>query len=434
MGLGHESNYYQVLHTYADDEYTKRKTSLIRPPHGLPSKYSLPFSQTEISCLGAIPLISIDSAIVERSAPPAQSSAKDLYGLDDAEEQRPVQRERSMSSAPSVHSSAAMSMGSHKPKSSPPSTNNTDRGNRMIDFKEEGEERERPGSSMSLIKDVASSQKSYASRSQQQQMASSSKMESWEMASPKDSYSAPPMTGAWDAPQEEWQSQPEPQRNDYEHREPYRRNAPHRDRDRGFSNSNTWRPEGQSSYGGGGGGGARGPSRRLPVSYQGTWDDRILDSEPRRHTGNGSMNNTRGIEQSSLPPEICINVAGCRIDVNLPRPSPAGQAEFEGRSKDRKLCNEHHIRNACPNDSTCHFDHEPISAAALLALRHTARRIPCNVGPACRRPSCFYGHHCPYGKGGLPCSNKKCAFIQRGMHRVTDLHIVETINPDESWQ
>ncbi|ETI20628.1 hypothetical protein G647_06970 [Cladophialophora carrionii CBS 160.54] len=54
LALGRETDYYNVLSTYADDEFTRLKTSLVKPSQGLPDKYNLPFDTVEFSCLESV--------------------------------------------------------------------------------------------------------------------------------------------------------------------------------------------------------------------------------------------------------------------------------------------------------------------------------------------------------------------------------------------
>ncbi|EXJ55081.1 hypothetical protein A1O7_08006 [Cladophialophora yegresii CBS 114405] len=54
LALGREADYYNVLSTYADDEFTRLKTSLIKPSLGLPDKYILPFDTVDFSCLESV--------------------------------------------------------------------------------------------------------------------------------------------------------------------------------------------------------------------------------------------------------------------------------------------------------------------------------------------------------------------------------------------
>ncbi|KIW63523.1 hypothetical protein, variant [Phialophora macrospora] len=54
LALGRESDYYSVLSTYSDDEFTKSKTSLIKPFHGFPEDCNLPFETVEFSGLESV--------------------------------------------------------------------------------------------------------------------------------------------------------------------------------------------------------------------------------------------------------------------------------------------------------------------------------------------------------------------------------------------
>lgn len=92
------------------------------------------------------------------------------------------------------------------------------------------------------------------------------------------------------------------------------------------------------------------------------------------------------------------------------------------------LCNRHHLLSQCNNDP-CGYDHEAISDGVYLVLRIKARTIPCSAGPDCRRHGCFGGHHCPNVSNTSECGRPKCPFQARRMHEITDLEIVEAIEP-----
>ncbi|KAJ9612888.1 hypothetical protein H2200_002829 [Cladophialophora chaetospira] len=74
LALGRQSDYYTVLATYADDEYTKAKTSLIKPAQGLPQS-SLPLHTVEFSTLESVhrQVVSFNDAtpLANGWAPPA---------------------------------------------------------------------------------------------------------------------------------------------------------------------------------------------------------------------------------------------------------------------------------------------------------------------------------------------------------------------------
>lgn len=131
--------------------------------------------------------------------------------------------------------------------------------------------------------------------------------------------------------------------------------------------------------------------------------------------GNGAGDGKNGIP---------INRFGQRIDLKIRIPSTADMDKFENRISQRKLCNEHHLRDNCESYS-CRYNHDPIDATMRNTLRYKARSIPCTNGSKCRRMNCFYGHQCPWGNNN--CGNPKCAFIKAGLHDIKDLEIAKVV-------
>jgi hypothetical protein len=128
-------------------------------------------------------------------------------------------------------------------------------------------------------------------------------------------------------------------------------------------------------------------------------------------------------QQSASNANVAVNRHNQRIDQQLPRPSAEDQARFDSRWQTKKLCNDHHLRGECSTGRDCRFDHESIDEGVRLALKNTARKLPCRIGPNCRRQDCPNGHHCPYRLNSGVCTNKQCAFSARGMHKVDDLSV-----------
>lgn len=79
------------------------------------------------------------------------------------------------------------------------------------------------------------------------------------------------------------------------------------------------------------------------------------------------------------------------------------------RLKNRKLCNNHYLRNSCRKGEDCPHGHDAILRGdELKILRLVARMAPCKNGSGCEDVICIYGHMCPqprgkYGKGGKSC-------------------------------
>ena len=126
------------------------------------------------------------------------------------------------------------------------------------------------------------------------------------------------------------------------------------------------------------------------------------------------------------PGTVALNRNGDRVDLPLPVSTPQDRQRLTIRTKDRHLCNEHHLAANCHNP-LCHYDHQAIDAGMLLALRHLVRTRPCEVGSGCRMLNCWRGHHCPLREGGKECKNSGCLFRRLGLHRVRDVKVVEVI-------
>jgi len=173
-------------------------------------------------------------------------------------------------------------------------------------------------------------------------------------------------------------------------------------------------------------------SRRTPVTFDGSWDEMVESNNTSNRQNHGLTafkyaESDRGDRlDRPIKSDIGVNAAGQRIDLKLPQPPATAYARFDNRWRTRRLCNEHQLRNAC-NNAKCAMDHEPVDDGVLLALRHAARKLPCSVGPACRRHDCFYGHQCPFEDEHHICKNHNCGFNARGMHEVKDLRVVDTI-------
>jgi hypothetical protein len=123
---------------------------------------------------------------------------------------------------------------------------------------------------------------------------------------------------------------------------------------------------------------------------------------------------------------LAINKLGQRIDLPLERPAAEDQVRYEARWRAKKLCNEYHLCGMCRNQD-CRFDHNPIDEGIRLALRISARQIPCKHGQVCRRQDCPNGHHCPYSVSPGGCTNRACPFRVKGMHNVDDLQMDKAV-------
>lgn len=128
------------------------------------------------------------------------------------------------------------------------------------------------------------------------------------------------------------------------------------------------------------------------------------------------------VSPSGDPQGIPINRGGQRVDRRMRQPSTQEQERFDARVAYRKLCNEHHLRDAC-KQYYCKYDHDDIDKEMENTLRYKARSIACLNGMRCRQADCYAGHHCPWPE----CWNKQCAFLKRGLHDVTDTTIAKFV-------
>ena len=130
---------------------------------------------------------------------------------------------------------------------------------------------------------------------------------------------------------------------------------------------------------------------------------------------------------------IALNKYGQRIDLSLPTPTSAEQRLFQDRHLTHKLCNHYHLRAACtqPEGKQCPYDHGEIDTSLYLQLRSKARLIPCVDGPDCRDQTCFNGHHCPNVGSLRECGRPNCPFGRAGMHDTRSFEVVKMIDVPE---
>lgn len=191
----------------------------------------------------------------------------------------------------------------------------------------------------------------------------------------------------------------------------------------------------------------------MPEQYEGSWDDMLKNAAPQgsfkgaspsRPATASPMSKSTDFEdhfarQVAVKAEpspqarpvcgpVALNKLGQRIDLKLPRPSPDEDEAFKLRTKNRHLCNEHHMRGKCVN-TQCPFDHEEISDGVYLALRNKARTTPCNQGMGCRRHDCYLAHHCPNVSRFSSCARHSCPFENKGLHGIVDLNVTSMIEP-----
>ena len=94
---------------------------------------------------------------------------------------------------------------------------------------------------------------------------------------------------------------------------------------------------------------------------------------------------------------ISVNRAGQRLDLDSLRMQSTWKDEYRPvyiQTRVMHLCNAHYLLNVqCSH--TCRYEHKHnITPFEREILRFIARETPCDKGPACREPSCVWGHHC----------------------------------------
>ncbi|EXJ86894.1 hypothetical protein A1O3_03848 [Capronia epimyces CBS 606.96] len=474
LALGHESEYYNILQLYSDDDYTKSKTSLVQPELGFPSGVTIPFHTVNLSPLSSVP----SSEGFGESAHKINGEVSVRQWDDGPEHQALVSNVSEAKSVPNTTPRTAFHDPQIRPSASiivsngpteqklppPPSPSPPTQPHpaQSVDTTPAREERNGVANDIqeASLAGVVKLESSAHSSSNSNKTAE----QSWETTPSGHTYVPLPIQGAWgDEGAEEdgaadnqksfnqtgtWTSHPI----------------------RSYHNSNTngtqklgWRQERASS------GAYTAPTRRggrrVPKQFEGSWDDMVEQEQPPSHqsihgssptlaspatptatpaTASKPKPKVNGFVPAAFerqvvtmaepnPNErpirspIALNQFDQRLDLKLPRPAPADEEHFQLRSRNRRLCNEQHLRQSC-NNPQCPYDHEPISDGVYLALRHKARNLPCSVGPKCRRHDCFGSHHCPNVSNSTSCGRPNCPYQAR-MHDTTDLVIVATIEP-----
>ena len=472
LALGRQSEYYKVLETYADDDYTKLKTSLIEPSVGLPDN-KLPFHLVRFSSIESVPN---QIAAPAEPAPTANGSstatrAVSVFSVSEATPRAngvPLATPRSSvitaeaqynGAAPIFQPTTTNGSSPGKPvpttkqpvaqaaplaSTVPPSTLQlpvspvaTREQQKILSPKSQVEpqiyierneslDKTEDSSSAGVVKLDTSSHSSYQSNKAAEQ--------SWETATVND-YLPAPIAAPWGEevfvpPPRQLEEQPISTRKaDGTTRRQWRQgDVPVRRQERG---ANAGKPR----------------------QFEGSWDDMVQSgakgsaqgSSPQPVTSKSSISSkstdfsnpfTRQVVTKPEPnPQarpvcapIAVNKLDQRIDLKLPRPAPADEQAFNLRTNNRHLCNEHHMRGECSNIQ-CAYDHEAISDGVYLTLRNKARFSPCNQGSDCRRHDCYLSHHCPNVSRASSCGRPNCPFKLKGLHEILDLDIVEMIEP-----
>ncbi|KAH0847227.1 hypothetical protein FOPE_00333 [Fonsecaea pedrosoi] len=444
LGLNRQSEYFKVLETYADDDYTKSKTSLVRLGGGTDNGYNLPFHTVDFSVIEAVPQQATSLSVINS---PVNGTAKGTANGSSL-----AQRYEDPSTRFSTDSLSNPKPLVQLPRPSRPATfasNTENPTTRAIENMQmlpatisqmpakipaevNGDMDNLDGSSsVGVVKLDTSSHSSRQSKAAEQ---------SWENAQ-TNSYAPPAIAAPWGEEKTKVGQvvEEEPvlwRRSNNNHSRRQKQN--HRNKERPFSAQ---------------------PPRQPPRHFEGSWDDLVQSEQSKAPTQVSSPSpapasatlSSAATKSNDLSPAftrqaltkpdpnplarpicspIALNKLGQRIDLKLPREAPADHEAFELRVSNRQLCNEHHMRNNC-NDPQCPFDHEEISDGIYLALRNIARSKPCGQGAECRRHDCYCAHHCPNISKYSTCARVMCPFQKKGLHSIVDLEIVETIEPPE---
>ncbi|KIY01991.1 uncharacterized protein Z520_02129 [Fonsecaea multimorphosa CBS 102226] len=443
LALNRQSEYFKILETYVDDEYTKSKTSLVRLRGGMANGYNLPFHTVDFSVIEAVPQqgLSFTTTNPQTNGTASGLSTAQQHGdistqplpnyssnskpfLQSAPPSRPVlppaspENPSSRTVANMQKLSATASQTSTKPH---------------VEVNGEVHKLD-DSSSVGVVKLDNSSHSSRQSKAAEQ---------SWENA-PTNSYAPPAIAVPWG----EEKTQPGQVMDE----EPvlWRRQNNIQNRKQKLGYRKQERPSNAQT------------PRQTPRHFEGSWDDMVQSQQPKASTQVSSPSpapasvsvSSAAAKSNDFSPAftrqaltkpdptplarpvwspVALNQLGQRIDLKLPRETPSEREAFEVRVANRQLCNEHHMRNNC-TDTKCPFDHEEISDGIYLALRNIARTKPCSQGPECRRHDCYSGHHCPNISKFSTCARIACVFDKSGLHSIVDLEIVEMIQPPEKSQ
>ena len=455
---------------YSEDEYTKSKTSLVKPEDGFPSKYSLPFHTARFSALSTVRLIafseiasdvhesepvsaaelrSLSDALPshqESSTSPEPHKAESLYehrsngSASSPSPRSPSQHATSSNESRTVGSKSSHSSSHVAPKSN--ASSNRENGISMMSRKHNAQSAppRSPSSGTPSAKpgptDVNCPPQVTPQRSAYEEEIASIKQD-WELRVGENSYAPPPFTVPWgEEPvvggnnhsievSKSEQSWPTPSSS---HKQQSTSNSRRRQpRQQWNDNSHIEKTSAHNSWE---------TSNVRPAhtgiqTFDGGWDDQVLEedgtiSAPALAPKATEIDGLATTPDRPIRSEIALNRSRQRVDLPLPSPSARDWERFTKRTARQKLCNEHQLRLAC-HEKACRYDHNEIDAGLFLALRHTARTSPCDFGPACRRHECVTAHRCPFMERSGGCRKQNCPFRKKGLHNITDLDIVETI-------
>lgn len=442
LALGRNSEYYQTLQMYNDDEYTKSKTSLIRPHDGFSPDTNLSYHNVELSTFGSV----LPKTVDHYPSPPLQSlpNGNSIANLNHTA----TSDTRSTIAAVNGESPATTmkpAFGENK---------------HLLSAATESQEVE---TSQAMAEELANETFKLQTVDRSSSSSNNTVEQSWETELTENAYTPIPIPGDWgeesSTPVRQLPTSWDNAGTFAQSTRPFRKygiETPAKGKSKGDASrvNNSWTANKHA-----------GPSMtprslREPLrEFQGSWDDMVADprsasSAQARHrsvTSSGTQGSTsnrltlsaferRDVDMAEPNPEkrpiwapIGLNKDNQRIDLRLPMPTVEDRQSFSVLTQTRKLCNHHHLRGAC-DIAECPFDHEPISNGIYLALRRKARTLPCSAGPKCRQHGCYLGHHCPNVSNVSQCGRKVCRFEAQGMHEIKDHRVMEMIEPSPKDQ
>jgi hypothetical protein len=445
LALRHDSGYILELDTYSGDESTLAKTSLMRSSNAVIGRFATAFPVASTPALTTIPLISLEHAngiIAERNEESRSSVTRarfpprnhDLHGLFEVEDPDCPATEESR-----VNQSSGMDSTVQKRDSS--TTSRTTAVPRNGETAEPPPPVESPPPMQEAKDPLNAPSPNNLAPAKYSNTAPflgpvHSYMNEWESAPSADIYTPPPDFRPWGS--EDGPSWEDASNNGHDGKSVAKTSDRSASREASgqspdaFEKASIGKPNHQNGGKGVGGGQmvrkAKQPPRQSvpPVRSPKDVTEVIPPNGPGISIGllepkYSSPSSQPLTPQSASNATVAVNRHGQRIDLPLPRPSAGDQARFESRRHVKKLCNDYHLCGECSNGKDCKFDHESIDEGVRLVLKTSARKIPCKIGPSCRRRDCPNGHHCPYRLNPGGCTNKQCSFNAKGMHKVDDL-------------
>lgn len=399
LALGRASEYYSVLAEYAEDEYTKLKTSLIRPGGGFPANHSLPFYQAKLSAIHDVPLI-----------PLLEDNASELF-------------------AALPQSLTTLVRAKHpKPLPSPPSSGTSRHGkpSSTISMSLESVLPEHPeGHSTSPAQDShRASLPEELSKDHQESTLEPGQVPSRFLALTRIRAAESPSR------QQDWETDPGPHNapgnlpsnqgaQDHPAVSPVRATrSDKQDHESYASRRALASPVSPVRHQRGATSPLKSPRLPAPITAS---RGRFLPAPP----------TPQWLPGIPIRNDILRNRHGQRIDGPLPSFSKTDYRDFRALRTSRNFCNDYHLRGHCAGSrnrgqNSCFYDHRALKPQILLVLIHKARNIPCDIGSSCDDFGCINGHNVHrYAADDYMQTVMKSNRLWHSFSRVTDLTIDE---------